>query len=56
MVTEGSGSLHGSDGDPIQLRRGETVLVPWDAGGCRLEGELVAIACRPPRPANAGAA
>jgi hypothetical protein len=26
------------------------VLVPWSAGACRLEGELVAIACRPPAP------
>ena len=34
--------------------RGDTVLVPWDAGACRLEGELVGVACWPPA-ADAGA-
>jgi hypothetical protein len=24
--------------------------VPWAAGACHLEGDLVAIACRPPLP------
>lgn len=56
VVAEGSGSLHCGDGDPIQLRRGDAVLVPWVAGECQLEGELVAIACRPPAPDERGAA
>ena len=28
--------------------RGDTVLVPWAAGHCHLEGDGEAIACRPP--------
>jgi len=56
VVAEGSGSLHCGDGDPIQLRRGDAVLVPWVAGECQLEGELVAIACRPPTLDERGAA
>jgi mannose-6-phosphate isomerase len=56
VVTEGAGILHGGEGDPIQLRRGDAVLVPWVAGECRLEGKLVAIACRPPAPDERGAA
>jgi mannose-6-phosphate isomerase len=55
VVVEGSGSLHCGNGDPIQLRRGDAVLVPWVAGECQLEGELVAIACRPPAPDERGA-
>jgi mannose-6-phosphate isomerase len=56
VVAEGSGGLHCGDGDSIQLRRGDAVLVPWVAGECQLEGELVAIACRPPAPDERGAA
>ena len=41
------------DGKPLRVGRGDTVLVPWNAGLCRLEGEAVAIACRPPA-ADAG--
>jgi mannose-6-phosphate isomerase len=55
VVTEGAGILHGGKGDPLPLRRGDGVLVPWAAGTCRLEGDLVAIACRPPLPDDRGA-
>jgi mannose-6-phosphate isomerase len=54
VVTDGAGTLHASDGEPLDVRRGDAVLVPWSAGACRLEGDLVAIACRP--PASGGAA
>jgi mannose-6-phosphate isomerase len=50
VVTDGAGALHTEDGEPLPVRRGDTVLVPWAAGACRLEGDLVAIACRPPAP------
>jgi mannose-6-phosphate isomerase len=50
VVTDGTGALHADDGEPLALRRGDTVLVPWAAGACRVEGDLVAIACRPPAP------
>jgi mannose-6-phosphate isomerase len=48
VLTDGAGSLRPEHGEPLDLRRGDTVLVPWDAGAFALEGELVAIACRPP--------
>ncbi|MFL5840479.1 MAG: class I mannose-6-phosphate isomerase [Thermoleophilaceae bacterium] len=55
VVTEGSGALHPASGEPLEIGRGDTVLVPWDAGACRLEGELVGLACRPPAPELGGA-
>lgn len=48
VFTEGAAGLHSEDGEPLQVRRGDTVLVPWGAGACRLDGEAVAVACRPP--------
>jgi mannose-6-phosphate isomerase len=54
VFTEGAGELHSEDGETLRVGRGDTVLVPWDAGRCRLEGEAVAVACRPPA-ADAGA-
>jgi mannose-6-phosphate isomerase len=50
VVLEGEGALHPAEGEPLAVRRGDTVLVPWAAGACRLEGDVVAIACRPPAP------
>ena len=46
VVIEGAGVLHG--GEALPVRRGDTVLVPWEAGPCHLEGDVVAIGCRPP--------
>jgi mannose-6-phosphate isomerase len=39
-------------GDRLPLRRGDTVVVPFAAGRCRLEGwpELEVIRCQPPAP------
>jgi mannose-6-phosphate isomerase len=48
VVTEGAGALLSEAGDPIPVRRGDTVLVPWAAGRSHLEGDVVAISCRPP--------
>ena len=48
IVTDGEGTLLSENGDPVPVRRGDTLLVPWDAGQCHLEGAVVAIACRPP--------
>jgi mannose-6-phosphate isomerase len=50
VVTEGEGALRSQDGERLGIGRGDTVLVPWAAGDCRLEGELTALACRPPAP------
>jgi len=48
VVTEGAGALLAEGGEPLPVRRGDTVLVPWAAGHCHLEGDVEAIACRPP--------
>jgi mannose-6-phosphate isomerase len=54
VFTEGSAVLHSDDGDPLRVGRGDTVLVPWSAGDCRLEGEAAAVVCRPPATAPGG--
>ena len=48
VVLEGDGTLAPEDGEPLALRRGQTVLLPHGAGACRASGEVVLIACRPP--------
>jgi mannose-6-phosphate isomerase len=48
VFTEGAAMLYPEDGEPLRVGRGDTVLVPWSAGDCRLEGEAAAVACRPP--------
>jgi mannose-6-phosphate isomerase len=50
VAIEGEGALLPESGEAIAIRRGDSVLVPWAAGACHLEGDLVAIACRPPLP------
>jgi mannose-6-phosphate isomerase len=52
VVLEGSGVLVCSAGDEVGLRRGATVLVPYAAGECRIEGALDVIRCMPPRPSS----
>jgi mannose-6-phosphate isomerase len=57
VVLEGDGALETEEGRPLELRRGETVLVPHGAGACRVNGDVVLIACRPPAsPANGAGA
>jgi mannose-6-phosphate isomerase len=51
VVTEGEGTLACDAGEPLAVRRGDSLLLPWSAGDCALEGDLVAIACRPPEVA-----
>ena len=48
VMIDGSGTLLSEAGDPVPVHRGDTVLLPWDAGACHLEGDAVAIVCRPP--------
>jgi mannose-6-phosphate isomerase len=50
VAIEGEGALLPESGEALAVRRGDCVLVPWAAGACHLEGDLVAIACRPPAP------
>jgi mannose-6-phosphate isomerase len=55
VFTEGAAVLHPEDGEPLEVGRGDTVLVPWSAGDCRLEGKAAAVACRPPVTGAGGA-
>jgi mannose-6-phosphate isomerase len=48
VLTAGRGELHSEAGEPLRVERGDTVLVPWDAGACQLEGEIAGVACQPP--------
>jgi mannose-6-phosphate isomerase len=50
VVTGGSGSLESESGN-TELARGRTILVPHEAGTCRVAGEVEAIRCRPPAEA-----
>jgi mannose-6-phosphate isomerase len=51
VVVDGAGELHSEDGEPLPVGRGDTVLVPWDAGAWDLEGDVVGVVCRPPAAA-----
>ena len=53
VLTDGGGTLHAEHAEPLDVRRGDTVLVPWAAGAWRLEGDVVALSCRPPAPGGA---
>jgi mannose-6-phosphate isomerase len=55
VVTEGEGALLPESGEALAIRRGDAVLVPWAAGACHLEGDLVALACRPQAGPERGA-
>jgi mannose-6-phosphate isomerase len=50
VVIEGGGRLEAEQGGPLELRRGDTLLLPHAAGACSVTGEVVLIACRPPAP------
>jgi len=56
VVLEGSGTLETEQSDRLELRRGQTVLVPHSAGEATLEGDLFAIRCLPPLPGRERAA
>jgi mannose-6-phosphate isomerase len=48
VTVEGEGKLETGLGERMILERGQTVLVPFAAGDCTLEGRLSAIRCMPP--------
>jgi len=55
LVLEGSGVVRTGSGS-VDLARGAAVLLPHAAGDWQVEGQVVAMACRPPSPdAPAGA-
>ncbi len=48
IVLEGAGELVAADGTRLGLARGESILVPFAAGDCRVEGSVELIRCLPP--------
>lgn len=44
----GSGTLRCGDGTVLEFGRGSTAVLPHAAGGFELDGDVTAIACRPP--------
>lgn len=49
VVVSGGGRLSGGTGE-LDVRAGQTVLLPHAAGDVRLEGDAEALWCRPPAP------
>ena len=49
VVLEGQGRLK-AEGWSMPVARGDTLLLPYAAGTCRLEGRLSAVRCLPPVP------
>ncbi|MEJ3750175.1 carbohydrate kinase [Actinomycetes bacterium KLBMP 9797] len=50
VVIAGSGVLAPEHGEPLPVRAGDTVLVPYAAGRTVLRGQSTAIRCKPPTP------
>lgn len=50
IVTSGSGTLTTESGSSVPLRRGSTVVIPFAAGRCTLDGTLQAVRCLPATP------
>jgi len=48
----GEGVLTSESFDPVAVRRGSTLLVPFAAGATHLTGSCEAIRCRPPSPSG----
>jgi mannose-6-phosphate isomerase len=50
VATGGEGELRVAEGEPVALRRGSTVVVPFASGAVQITGTVEAVRCRPPRP------
>lgn len=48
VITEGEGTLTGPTSEPIEVKAGQTLVVPWSAGELALGGSVTALVCRPP--------
>ncbi|HEX4724311.1 MAG TPA: mannose-6-phosphate isomerase [Pseudonocardiaceae bacterium] len=48
VVLDGNGRLRTEHGGTLDLRRGETIVVPHAAGPSSVEGEVTVVRCRPP--------
>jgi mannose-6-phosphate isomerase len=52
VVLDGTGELTTENGEKLALGKGDTVVVPHAAGSTAIDGDLVAIRCRPPERAS----
>jgi mannose-6-phosphate isomerase len=50
VVLDGAGTLRTERGGEFPLRKGDTFVVPFDAGESTVDGEVTLIRCRPPAP------
>jgi len=50
VITGGRGRLEFLTAGSLEVARGDTVLVPFAAGDCRLVGSVEAVRCMPPDP------
>jgi mannose-6-phosphate isomerase len=55
VVLAGEGRLETERGGTFDVRRGETLLLPYAAGAGRLTGDVDAVRCLPPLPTENGA-
>jgi mannose-6-phosphate isomerase len=52
---DGSGTLRTEHGGEYPLTKGDTFVVPFDAGETTVDGSATVIRCRPPAPEKRGA-
>ena len=53
VVVAGSGPLNGTFGE-LSVQAGQTLVIPFAAGECRLSGDVEALWCRPPGAGDRG--
>jgi mannose-6-phosphate isomerase len=54
VALAGSGKLSTENGGALELRKGDTAVVPHAAGSSTVDGELIMMRCRPPAPDTQG--
>ncbi|MCU1679719.1 MAG: manA [Amycolatopsis sp.] len=54
VVMNGSGTLRTEHGGEYPLTKGDTFVVPYDAGETTVDGAVTVIRCRPPAPEKRG--
>lgn len=48
IAIAGAGTLSSENEGVVSIRAGETLVVPYTAGSCTIEGDLEVVVCRPP--------
>ncbi|HEX4701456.1 MAG TPA: class I mannose-6-phosphate isomerase [Pseudonocardiaceae bacterium] len=52
VVLQGNGRLRTERGGTLDLRKGQTLVVPHASGQSTVDGELTVVRCRPPTPGS----